>query len=332
MKILHIVPEFEEGGVERYVIQLCHEQIKHGHEITLATHGGKLEKFLPSDVKILHLPVHRKNLFTILYCVKKLSEIKNWDIINAHSRVPAWVAWKVSNITKIKWIMTAHAPYSLNFGIKPLIHADGVICVSESVKEHLQNHLPKNTITIPNGFRKPEYKWNGKYFPENKKFLYVGYLARRKGLDTALKALGELKNYEWTLDIVGDGSQREELESLVKELGIDDRIKFYGFRDDTDKFMSEASCLLFPSRSEGFGLVVAEALAVGLPVLASDLEPLREFSKGKLIPPDNVEEWKTAIENVILGKPASPLSLENIISFEETARRVEKFYENIALR
>ena len=331
MKILHIVPEFEEGGVERYVIQLCHEQIKHGHEITLATHGGKLEKFLPSDVKILHLPVHRKNLFTILYCVKKLSEIKNWDIINAHSRVPAWVAWKVSNITKIKWIMTAHANYSLNFGIKPLIHADGVICVSESVKEHLQNYLPENTIIIQNGIKTPNFKYND--FPHDKmKFLIIGRLTRLKGLDTALKALGKLKNYEWTLDIVGDGSQREELESLVKELGIDNRIQFYGFRDDTDKFMSEASCLLFPSRSEGFGLVVAEALAVGLPVLASDLEPLREFSKGKLIPPDNVEEWKIAIENVILGKPASPLSLENIISFEETARRVEKFYENIALR
>ena len=332
MRILHIVPEFQEGGVERYVIQLCQEQIKHGHEITLATHGGKLEKYLPSDVKILHLPVHRKNLFTILYSVKKLSGLKNWDIINAHSRVPAWIAWTVSKITKIKWIMTAHSIYSLNFGIKPFIHADGVICVSEAVKNSLKNYLPKNSITIPNGYRKPKFKWEGKYFPENKKFLYVGYLARRKGLDTALKALGELKNYEWTLDIVGDGSQREELENLVKELGIENRIKFYGFRDDTDRFMSEASCLLFPSHSEGFGLVVSEALAVGLPVLASDLEPLREFSNGKLIQPDDVEEWKKSIENVILGKPASPLSLEKIISFEETARRVENFYESVTLR
>ena len=331
MKILHIVPEFEEGGVERYVVQLCQEHVKHGHEITLATKGGKLEKFLPKEVKILHLPVHRKNLFTVLYSVKKLSKLKNWDIINAHSRVPAWVAWKVSERTKIKWIMTAHAPYSLNLGLKPLIHADGVICVSEAVKVHLKNYIPENSITIPNGYREPEHKWNEKYFPENKKFLYVGYLARRKGLDTALKALGELKNHEWTLDIVGDGSQREELENLVKELGIDNRIKFYGFRDDTDKFMSEASCLLFPSRQEGLPLTVNEALAVGLPVLASDIEPLRPLAKGKLIPPDNVEEWKKAIENVILGKTASPLSLENVISFEETAKRVEEFYESITL-
>ena len=54
MKILHIVPEFEEGGVERYVVQLCNEQVKRGHEITLATAGGKLEKLLPDkNVKVL---------------------------------------------------------------------------------------------------------------------------------------------------------------------------------------------------------------------------------------------------------------------------------------
>ena len=331
MKILHIVPEFEEGGVERYVVQLCHEQIKNNHEITLATAGGKLEKLLPESVKVLHLPVQRKNLFTILYSVKKLSKINDWDIIHAHSRVPAWIAWLFSSKTKIKWLMTAHAPYSLNLGIIPLKHADGVICVSEAVREALKNYLPENTITIPNGVREPKYKWNKKYFPDNKKFLYVGYLARRKGLDTALKALGLLKDYEWTLDILGDGSQREELERLVNELGINDRVKFFGFRDDAEKFMSEAACLLFPSRQEGLPLTVNEALAVGLPVLASDIEPLKPLSAGNLIPVDDVEAWKKAILRVIEGGAASPLSVEKLTSFKETADKTEEFYRKIVL-
>lgn len=329
MKILHIVPEFQEGGVERYVLQLCEYQINKGHEITLATAGGKLEKFLPNKVKFLRLPVQRKNLFTGIYSAVKLAKIKNWDIIHAHSRVPAWIAWLTSSLTKIKWIMTAHAPYSLNLGIKPLIHADGVICVSESVQHELENYLPPVTVTIPNGIKKPKFLWEKKYFPDNKKFLYVGYLAKRKGLDVALKALGELKNFEWTLDILGDGSQREELENSVKELGINDRVKFYGFRDDAEKFMSKAACLLFPSHQEGLPLTVNEALAVGLPVLASDIEPLRPLAHGKLIPVGDVEAWKNAIKNVIEGKPASPLSSENLITFEETAKRVEDFYRRI---
>ncbi len=329
MKILHIVPEFQEGGVERYVLQLCQEQINHGHEITLASAGGKLEKFLPNEVKFLRLPVQLKNPFTVIYSAVKLAKINDWNIIHAHSRVPAWIAWFASKMTKTKWIMTAHAPYSLNFGIKPLKYAYGVICVSESVQHSLENFLPQNTITIPNGIKKPKFLWEQKYFPDNKKFLYVGYLAKRKGLDTALKALGNLKDFEWTLDILGDGSQREELENLVDELGINDRVKFYGFRDDTDKFMSMAACLLFPSRQEGLPLTVNEALAVGLPVLASDIEPLRPLANGKLIPVGDVEAWREAIKNVIEGKPASPLSSEKLITFEETAKRVEDFYRSV---
>ncbi|MBQ9419729.1 MAG: glycosyltransferase family 4 protein [Synergistaceae bacterium] len=329
MKILHIVPEFEEGGVERYVVQLCHEQTKRGHEIFLATAGGKLEKFLPESLRVLKLPVQRKNLFTVLYSVHKLSRLRGLDIIHAHSRVPAWIAWLLSSKTKTKWIMTAHAPYSLNFGIKPLKHADGVICVSDAVRSALENFLPPNTITIPNGVRAPEYKWQGKYFPENKKFLYVGYLAKRKGVDVALKALGLLKDYEWSLDVLGNGSHRVELENLSRELGLDDRVKFWGFRDDAEKFMSEAACLLFPSRQEGLPLTVNEALAVGLPVIASDIEPLRPLATGALVPVDDVEAWRDAILKVIEGGAASPLSMKKLTSFHETAQKVEEFYKGV---
>jgi len=329
MKILHIVPEFEEGGVERYVVQLCREQVNHGHKITLATAGGKLEKFLPDSVRILHLPVQRKNLITGLCCVRKLAKIGGWDLIHAHSRVPAWIAWLLSKKIKIKWLMTAHAPYSLNLGIKPLKHADGVICVSPAVRESLKGYLPENTVTIPNGVREPLYKWQGKKFPENKKFLFVGYLARRKGLDTALNALGLLKNHEWTLDVLGDGSQRKDLENLTEELGIDDRVTFWGFRDDAEKFMSEAACLLFPSRQEGLPLTVNEALGVGLPVLASDIEPLKPLATGELVPVNNVAAWRSAILKVLSGGEASPLSIEKLTTFSETAQRTEEFYKTL---
>ena len=222
--------------------------------------------------------------------------------------------------------MTAHAPYSLNLGIMPLKHADGVICVSESVRTHLQNYLPPLNVTIPNGIWKPSAKWEGKYFPVNKKFLYVGYLAKRKGLDVALKALGSLKDYEWTLDILGDGSQRKELETLVEELGIRERVKFYGFRDDAENFMSRAACLLFPSYQEGLPLTGNEALAVGLPVLASDIEPLRPLADGELVREGDVDSWTAAIRRVLDGGAASPLCRDRLTSFEETADRTEKFY------
>ena len=225
--------------------------------------------------------------------------------------------------------MTAHGQYSHNFGLKPLKHADGVICVSDSVREDLKEFLPKNTVTILNGTTEPENKWCGKYFPENKKFLCVGRLSKKKAIDVALNALALLKNHEWTLDILGDGSQREELEKLTKELGIDDRVKFWGFRDDAEKFMSEAACLLFPSRQEGLPLTVNEALAVGLPVLASDIEPLKPLATGELVPVDKIAAWRSAILKVLGGGAASPLSAEKLTTFSETAQETEKFYEKL---
>ena len=330
MRILHIVPEFEEGGVERYVLQLAKEQIVHGHRVFLATAGGKLESLLPREVEILHLPVQRKNLFTGLYCVYCLArKHRQWDILHVHSRVPAWIAWWTSALTNIPWIMTAHAIYSLNAGIAPLKRASGVICVSDAVKQHLAGYLPVRTITVPNGVRKPSRLWEGRGFPDNPRFLFVGRLTRLKGLDTAIRALGGLKNREWTLDVIGDGPLRPELEALTAELGLKDRVRFHGFRDDVEDWMASSGCLLFPSYQEGIGLTLLEALNVGLPVLASDLEPLRPLASGPLIAPGNVDAWREAIEKILDGEAASPLLAEKLSTFEETARKTEEFYGEV---
>ena len=333
MRILHMVPTFVEGGVERYVIQLAKEQVAHGHRVSLVTAGGKLEALLSPEVEVLHLPVQRKNLFTGLYCVYRLAQKhRQWDIVHAHSRVPAWIAWWTSALTNIPWIMTAHAIYSLNAGIAPLKHANGVICISDAVKQHLERYLPARTVTVPNGVRKPAFFWEGRGFPDNPRFLFVGRLTRLKGLDTALRALGELKGREWTLDVIGDGPKRTELEALAVNLGLKERVAFHGFRDDVGKWMASSGCLLFPSYQEGMGLVVLDALNVRLPVLASDLEPLRPLAAGPLIPPGDVTAWRLAIEKVLDGGAASPLSAKGMTSFEETARRTEAFYREILER
>ncbi|MBQ9566220.1 MAG: glycosyltransferase family 4 protein [Synergistaceae bacterium] len=336
MKILHIVPEFHEGGVERYVLEMSREQTAHGHSVSLATAGGKLEPLLPPEVKVLHLPVQRKNPLTGLYCALYLAaRRKRWNLIHVHSRVPAWIAWWASALTalwgrRLPWIMTAHAPYSLNAGITPLRHADGAICVSEAVRRHLEGYLPHRAVTLPNGVKKPSVLWRGEGFLNgHPRFLFVGYLARRKGLDVALRALGELKDRDWTLDVLGDGAQREEWTALARELGLEGRITFHGFRDDAEEWMSRSGCLLFPSYEEGLPLTVLEALAVGLPVLASDIEPLRPLASGPLIPPGDVAAWRAALERVLDGWPASPLSVRGLPTFEDTVRDTEAFYTEV---
>lgn len=330
MRILHIVPEFEQGGVERYVIELSKEQVSHGHQVFLATAGGKLEAQLPREVEVLHLPVQRKNLFTGLYCVYCLAKKhRQWDIVHAHSRVPAWITWWTSALTGIPWIYTAHSTYSLNAGLTPLKHARGAICVSDAVRNHLADYLPARTVTMTNGMRKPSCSWEGRGFPGHTRFLFVGRLARPKGLDAALKALGQLKGRQWTLDVVGDGPQRAEWEALTAELGLEERVTFHGYRDDAEAWMARSACLLFTSYQEGMPLTVLEALAVGIPVLASDIEQLRPLASGPLIPPRDVEAWHMAIEKVLDCGETSPLSAEGLTTFEDTANQIEAFYREV---
>lgn len=331
MKVLCIIPGFDEGGTEVHVLNLSRELALMGHEITIVTSGGRLEKELPESVRVIHLPVHSKNPFTVICCALKLARLHkkfHWELIHAHSRVPAWVAWILSSLINVKWLMTAHALYSLNPGLTALRHADGVICVSRAVRKHLQNYLPAETVIIQNGIIPPKLKCKD----SNKgsaKFLTVGRLTRIKGIDVVLWALSELKSYEWQLDIVGDGPQRHELEELAQSLELNERVKFHGAKakPEVEEFMSKASCLLFPSYSEGMGLVVLEAVAMGLPVIASDLEALREISDGNLIPARDATAWSEAMKRFICEK-VSPCLFRpgKIITVYDMAFQTDNYY------
>ena len=117
-----------------------------------------------------------------------------------------------------------------------------------------------------------------------------------------------MKNLEWEFDIIGDGYQREELEALSELLGLSDRVHFHGFRDDPHEWMAERDLLIFPSLDEGMGLVLMQAVQVGVPVLASDIEPVRELvgEEALLVTPGDVERWRQSIKEVVSGEKSPP--------------------------
>ena len=117
LKIAQILPEFEEGGVERYVLWLSNALAEMGHEATVITAGGKLEENLDPNVAVVRLPVHKKNPLTALYCaisIASRAKREGWDILHAHSRVPVWIAFWASFISRKPWVFTAHDRYRRN--------------------------------------------------------------------------------------------------------------------------------------------------------------------------------------------------------------------------
>jgi glycosyltransferase involved in cell wall biosynthesis len=99
------------------------------------------------------------------------------------------------------------------------------------------------------------------------RLLSVGRLVQYKGLDLALTALSGLRQYPWRLDIVGEGKYRPALERRTQSLELAERVHFHGFQPDLLRWYDEADLFLFPSKCEGFGLVLLDAMSHGVPCL-----------------------------------------------------------------
>lgn len=109
---------------------------------------------------------------------------------------------------------------------------------------------------------------------DSHKFLAVGRMTKgHKGFDLLLKAfaLFHEKNTDWTLDIVGEGPEHDQLLQMAKEAGIGQTVFFHPFTTDIQRYYSEAQVFVLSSRWEGLPLVLAEAMSHGLPVVSSDL-------------------------------------------------------------
>lgn len=104
------------------------------------------------------------------------------------------------------------------------------------------------------------------------RFISAGQLIHRKGIDILIKACAQLPKKGWRLEVYGDGPERASLERLTVQLNLTDRITFYGAvpNDTIWKAMMASDCGVLPSRFDGWGVLVNEALAVGTRVICSD--------------------------------------------------------------
>jgi glycosyltransferase involved in cell wall biosynthesis len=131
----------------------------------------------------------------------------------------------------------------------------------------------------------------------------LGRLAPEKGFATLLDAFALLRRPDAQLKIYGDGPDRERLQQQVERFGLAGRIDFAGYVTDPWNTYSEASCFALTSRSEGFGNVVVEALASGLPVVSTDcggpVEILDHGRFGEIVPVGQPEPLAAAIERTL---------------------------------
>ena len=156
------------------------------------------------------------------------------------------------------------------------------------------------------------------------KLLFVGRLAEGKGLFDLLEAIANLdQKFNIRLWIVGDGALRAELEQTVERTEIDEIVDFEGYRDDVPALLVAADALVLPSYREGTPRVVTEALAAGLPVVATRIAGIPEqVSKGEtglLVEPGDVleltEKLRTLITSPAMRREMSDTAPETVEKF-----------------
>lgn len=334
LKILQILPELHEGGVERHVLWLSNTLAARGHCVVVVSAGGKMEDEL-RGVDHVRLPVHRKNPATAAWAALRIARIataRGVQVLHAHSRVPAWIAWWASRLSGIPWIATCHAFYSRNAGILPYRRARLLLCVSGAVRSYFAEIFPDAEFRVVyNGLPPTERAWRPNE-GEAPRFLFVGRLVPKKGVDTILRALSRLRDVPWSLDIVGDGPSMELLRRMAAELGIADRVFFRGFQEEPERWMAGCSCFLFPSHQEGMGLTLMRAVQMGLPVLASDIPAVRELASAPdgLAPAGNAEAWRIALDAFLrTGKTETRFDASKIPSLDEMVGTVEEQYSKV---
>lgn len=166
----------------------------------------------------------------------------------------------------------------------------------------------------------------------------AGRLEHQKGFDVLLRALRDVDDV--TLVLIGDGSEREQLRSLARSLGLDDRIVWVGWSADVRSYLPAFDVFVLPSRFEGFPLVVLEALLAETAVVATDVgsvrEAVRDEETGLLVPHDDSAALAAAMRRLLadvdlrrsLGGRGRRLVLDRFTA-EHMARSFRAIYDEL---
>lgn len=320
MKILQISSASSFGGGERYVTDLTNSLIARGHDLYLAV---RPQSPLPRHVqlppqKILTLPL--RNALDVLSARELDRYVRRHriEIVHAHmARDYSLAAYATRRNRETKFVATRHVLFQLSrLHRHTLARATKVIAVSAAVARELRSQRilsDKQIAVIPNGVDVDRFNCADKLdvgLPED--CLLVGSIGELRALkrhDDFIRAAALVPHAHFVLagvDPTPSGEVRRQLERLVVELGLKDRFHFLGWLDHAERLLCALDVFVSASETESFGLVIAEAMAAGAAVVATETEGAKEVIEdqktGILVPIGDVK----AIANGIITLLENP--------------------------
>lgn len=185
-------------------------------------------------------------------------------------------------------------------------NVDKLVVVSQSLKDSVKKNFGVDSVVVHNMLGKEFLNKVEPYNYSNDmiRFISVGSLIERKRIDLVLNAFSRIKRSDWEYVIIGDGPQKNSLKALVRELGIEKKVKFIGKKTKSEILyeLKSSDVFVLASVVETFGVVVIEAMSCGLPVIATRCGGPEYFvgkEDGVLVDVDNVECMVQKIEEMM---------------------------------
>ncbi len=347
--VFHVIPSLRMGGAERLVLELCARLPEHGYRtkiIALFDGGALWQEVRDRNIRwtqtVPSVDASRLELLSRLKKTIYAEPGRRPDIVHAHLfgadfwSILAREFHEVHRMLHEKgvpppaFVSTAHnidhedsslRRFARRWAVRRM---DRVIAISKDVRRYAMHDLRvKNDRIriIPNGIDVDRIPLRGtRAFDATPRFITVGRLEPQKGHETLFRALKDVKP-PWRLDVVGSGSLERDLKELAERMHIASRVHFLGERHDVGELLAASDLFLFPSHWEGMGLALLEAMAAGLPFLASDLPAIREFTTAsRLVPPEDPLAWTEAVAKALAS------SKDLIKKAEDAVPRVRKKY------
>ena len=330
MRVMYILFSFTVGGTERLVVDICNEMVKQNNEVYLYIindlYDTKLFENLLPDVKIIckNRPVGSKKKYREIFEINTFCKKHKIDVIHCNSfNIPELLIVTKIFQRKIRIIYTIHGLGQFaNISKYRIFYrnyvCDSIIAISESVKEDIINEgiIPKKISVVYNAidlekFERKKYK----EVVERTHAITIGNVARidcrQKGQDILVSAIDELKK-DYTIRCLFAGAADKEHQHEYNELKkraekieseSNSQIVFMGNVDNIPKFLESIDIFVLPSRIEGFGISLIEAMKMNIPCVACDLNGPREIiggeERGTLFETGNAKDLANKLRNVI---------------------------------
>ena len=331
------------GGVERSAIDLGEALVLAGKKAVVASEGGRqVVELERRGVKHIAVPLASKNPLVIRRNIRRLAEVierEKIELVHARSRAPAWSARAAARETGVPFVTTFHGTYNFGTGLMGdlkkrynavMIDADAVIANSNFIASHIAENYglsgPKVHV-VPRGIDTARFDADGfnpnrmievatrwRVLDDSMVVLLPGRLTRWKGQLLFIESLAELKsrrgpdNFNITGLLVGSDQGREayrkELEDQIEEKGLGGSVQIVGHCDDMPAAYMLSDVVVSASTDpEAFGRVIAEAQAMGRPVVVADhggaAEQVVEGVTGWRFAPGDPQEFAAALETAL---------------------------------